>query len=234
MPVILYRSWRDFPVAEWRWPNFSPAELACRGTGQLMIDPASLDKLQALRTLLGVPLVVLSAYRSPEHNRRVGGAEHSQHLLAHAYDISMANLDPAAFEAAARSVGFTGFGYYPHQNFMHIDTGPARQWGTPFPPRPRARRVETEEAAEPGVAADEVTERFAPEARAPTVIEAIAKPEIVAPVATSGLAGVLAAFRDTLATSLPLQIALAVLLVAVPLGLAWWLVTRQRAVRRGD
>lgn len=234
MPVILYRSWRDFPAAEWRWPNFSPAELACRGTGQLMIDPASLDKLQALRTLLGVPLVVLSAYRSPEHNRRVGGKKQSQHLLARAYDISMANHDPAAFEAAARSVGFTGFGSYPHQNFMHIDTGPARQWGAPFPPRPRARRVETEEAHEPGVAVDEVTERFAPEARAPTVIEAIAKPEIVAPVATSGLAGVLAAFRDALATSLPLQIALAVLLVAVPLGLGWWLVTRQRAVRRGD
>lgn len=234
MPVILYRSWRDFPAAEWRWPNFSPEELACRGTGQLMIDPPSLDRLQALRNALGVPMVVLSAYRSPEHNRAVGGAKHSQHLYARAFDVAMANHDPAAFERAARAVGFTGFGYYPRQGFMHIDTGPARQWGTPFPPRPRTRRVETAEPQKAGEAADEVSERFQPEQPRPTVIETIAKPEVIGPVATSGLGGLLAAFRDTLATSLPLQIALAGLLLAVPLGLAWWLVTRSRAVRAGD
>lgn len=50
MPVVLYRSWRDFPPAEWRWPNFSPAEMACRGDATLMIHAPSLDKLQALRT----------------------------------------------------------------------------------------------------------------------------------------------------------------------------------------
>ncbi len=65
MPVILYRSWRDFPAAEWRWPNFSPEELACRGTGQLMIDPPSLDRLQALRGVLGVPMVVLVSQVAP-------------------------------------------------------------------------------------------------------------------------------------------------------------------------
>ena len=30
---------------------------------------------------------------------------------------------------AARAVGFTGFGFYQKNNFMHIDTGPAREWG---------------------------------------------------------------------------------------------------------
>jgi len=29
--------------------------------------------------------------------------------------------------------GFTGFGYYPKSGFMHIDTGPERTWGTPWP-----------------------------------------------------------------------------------------------------
>jgi len=236
MPVILYRSWRDFPAAEWRWPNFSPEELACRGTGQLMIDPPSLDRLQALRGVLGVPMVVLSAYRSPEHNRAVGGAKHSQHLYARAFDVAMANHDPAAFEQAARAVGFTGFGYYPRQGFMHIDTGPARQWGTPFPRRPKTRPVETAPADLPDeqIEADLAPDRFPPEQAKPSVIETIAKPEVIGPVATSGLGGLLAAFRDTLATSLPLQIALAGLLLAVPLGLAWWLVTRSRAVRAGD
>jgi hypothetical protein len=41
------------PQHLWRWPNFSPAEIACRGTGQLKLHPEALDKLQALRDRLG-------------------------------------------------------------------------------------------------------------------------------------------------------------------------------------
>lgn len=47
----------------------------------------------------------------------------------------MANHDPAAFIEAARAAGFTGFGTYPRSNFVHIDTGPARTRGDPFPVR---------------------------------------------------------------------------------------------------
>jgi hypothetical protein len=107
--------------------------MASKGDGKLLIDPGSMDKLQALRTKLGVPLIVVSAYRSPEHNAAVGGAKGSYHMQAKAFDIVMANHDPHAFEREARAVGFTGFGYYPKQGFMHIDTGPARAWGDPFP-----------------------------------------------------------------------------------------------------
>jgi hypothetical protein len=128
-----YAHWRDVPETDWRWPNFSPAEIACRGTGKLLVDPAAMDKLQALRTALGKPLILNSAYRSPEHNARVGGKPASQHLLGRAFDVSMANHDPARFEAAARNAGFTGFGHYPMKrdgrwNFMHIDIGPERFW----------------------------------------------------------------------------------------------------------
>lgn len=119
----------------WRWPNFSPAEIACRGTGKLLINAEALDKLQALRDKLGKPLIVRSAYRSPEHNRAVGGATRSKHMDGAAFDISMANHDPVAFEAAAREIGFLGFGYYPRSGFMHIDLGPARSWGEKFPHR---------------------------------------------------------------------------------------------------
>ena len=52
-----------------------------------------------------------------------------------AFDIAMANHDPVAFEAVAREVGFQGFGYYPRSGFMHIDLGPARNWGEKFPMR---------------------------------------------------------------------------------------------------
>ena len=133
--VQTYRHFRDVPQNLWRWRNFSPAEIACRGTGKLKLHPEALDKLQALRDRLGKPLVVNSAYRSPEHNRAVGGATRSKHMEATAFDISMANHDPVAFEAAARAVGFLGFGFYPRSGFMHIDLGPARSWGERFPVR---------------------------------------------------------------------------------------------------
>ena len=143
-----YEHYNDYPMSAWRWPSFSPQEIACRGDAKLAVDGAAMDKLQALRDRLGVPLIVNSAYRSPEYNRRIGGAPRSQHMEAKAFDISMANHNPAVFEAAARAVGFTGFGFYQRNNFMHIDTGPAREWGERWFARTNTSRY------------DDVTSRF--------------------------------------------------------------------------
>jgi zinc D-Ala-D-Ala carboxypeptidase len=34
-PIRTFRHFRDVPDGLWRWKNFSPAEIACRGTEQL-------------------------------------------------------------------------------------------------------------------------------------------------------------------------------------------------------
>jgi len=73
----------------------------------------------------------------------VKGALQSKHMDGVAFDIVILNHDPAAFEVAAREVGFLGFGTYPRSGFMHIDLGPARVWGAPFPPRAAAFVTET-------------------------------------------------------------------------------------------
>ena len=133
-----YAQARDVPVTSWRWPNFTPQELACRGTGQLVIDPRALDMLQSLRNRLGRPMIITSAYRSPEHNRRVGGAPRSKHLDGIAFDVRMDNHDPESFIAQARALGFHGIGRYPRQGFVHIDARPASEaavWGDAFPAR---------------------------------------------------------------------------------------------------
>src|SRR5690606_30073477 len=65
-----------------------------------------------------------------------------------AFDIAMTNHDPVAFEAAARAVGFLGFGFYPRSGFIHIDLGPARQWGERFPVRTTAFAAEMPPARE--------------------------------------------------------------------------------------
>lgn len=121
-----------------RWPNFTPDELKCKGTGAIMVDVDALDKLQALRNLLGVPLHLTSAFRSKKHNnnlrkRGYKTAKKSKHLEAKAYDIQTRYIDPVKLERAARKVEFTGFGFYIESGFMHIDTGKAREWGQRWP-----------------------------------------------------------------------------------------------------
>jgi len=118
---------------DWRWPSFSPREMACKGTGEVKLHRDTMDKLQSLRDRLGVPMLITSAYRSPSHNAKVGGAKNSVHMQGRAFDVRMDNHDPKSFESVARECGFTGFGHYPKSGFMHIDTGPARSWGTEWP-----------------------------------------------------------------------------------------------------
>jgi uncharacterized protein YcbK (DUF882 family) len=75
---------------------------------------------------------ILSAYRTPETNAMLarttfGVAENSQHIYGRALDL---RLDGRLVDAmnAARSMQRGGVGWYPHSGFIHIDTGPVRNW----------------------------------------------------------------------------------------------------------
>lgn len=107
-----------------RW--FSEREFACRGSGRMECRPELLQACDELREILGVPLVVLSGYRSSEYNREIGGAPGSYHVLGLAVDFLLPNCEPLRFFAAAAHVGFRGVGCYP--GFVHLDLGPARYW----------------------------------------------------------------------------------------------------------
>ncbi|BAQ92738.1 Uncharacterized protein conserved in bacteria (COG3108) [uncultured Mediterranean phage uvMED] len=50
------------------------------------------NQLQYLRDYLNKPIKVNSAYRSPEHNAKVGGVPKSQHLLGKAADIVVSGI----------------------------------------------------------------------------------------------------------------------------------------------
>lgn len=118
----MYSHHSKFPMDQWRWPDFSPAEMACRGTGKLMIDERSMNMLQDLRTRLGKPMIVNSAYRSPEHNHAVGGAKGSYHMKAQAFDVRMDNHEPQHYMMMARRAGFKGIGQYADLGFTHVDS----------------------------------------------------------------------------------------------------------------
>lgn len=124
-----YDHWKQVPRTQnaWPWGFFSPRELACRGTGRLIIVPEFVANLDLLRERYGDSLHVLSGYRTPYHNARVGGAPLSRHLRADAGDISIVDRDRHRLKDLAKEIGFTGFGHY--RTFLHMDLGRAREWG---------------------------------------------------------------------------------------------------------
>lgn len=113
---------------EERYPNFTQAEVMCPACGDMKVKDEAMYALQALRSLLGKPLTINSGYRSPAYNRLIGGAPRSKHVEGTAFDISLRNHDKYELYAAAKDVGFKGFGFY--NSFLHVDLGPARTWGS--------------------------------------------------------------------------------------------------------
>jgi hypothetical protein len=56
-----------------------------------------------------------------------GVAEHSQHIHARAIDFTIGSGLADAM-AAARRMRRGGVGWYPKSSFIHVDTGPVRNW----------------------------------------------------------------------------------------------------------
>jgi uncharacterized protein YcbK (DUF882 family) len=80
--------------------NFNSEEFDCNdGTKvpfEFMPNLIELAKnLQALRDFLNEPVLITgSGYRTPTHNKKVGGAVNSQHLTASAADINVKSKTP--------------------------------------------------------------------------------------------------------------------------------------------
>ena len=104
--------------------HFKVKEFACKdGSDAVLIAPRLVMVLQSIRSRFGVPVVIHSAYRTPQYNKQVGGAAHSQHCYGTAADISVRGKTPAAVAAYARELmpDWGGVGVYSQKGFTHID-----------------------------------------------------------------------------------------------------------------
>lgn len=89
--------------------------------GPMNVRQELVDFLNQLRLRFGKPLVVTSGYRSPEHNKAVGGVANSYHTQGLAADIrpeDQKNL-PALWELCRRLNVTGGVGIY--DTFVHVD-----------------------------------------------------------------------------------------------------------------
>lgn len=108
--------------------DFVLREFECKdGSHQVVLKRDLLDKLQRLRDLAGLPVVVTSGYRNPAYNLKVGGSPTSRHLRGEAADIQIPGLSPQQVAELAEKVGFNGIGVY--DTFTHVDVrGVAMRW----------------------------------------------------------------------------------------------------------
>lgn len=119
--------------------NFDPAAiaelsevLADARTGTVHpFDPAALDILHATGQRAGLrgEFLVTSGFRTPASNAAVCGAGNSQHLRAGALDVCIAAAQIAGFGTAALELRRGGVGLYASRGFVHLDSGPVRNWG---------------------------------------------------------------------------------------------------------
>ena len=80
--------------------NFSVSEFESKDGAEMPKDVLKnirelAKNLQALRDYLNAPITVTSGYRSPEHNKRIGGAKNSFHVKGMAADIKVKGYTPS-------------------------------------------------------------------------------------------------------------------------------------------
>jgi len=131
---IIYRSGEQYiPAALAKLDYF----LRDHRTGDVRhFDPRLYDILSDLTASVGRPgaeIDIVCGYRTPSTNeslraRTAGVARNSFHIQAEAIDLRMPGINTRALRRAALALGRGGVGYYPHSDFIHVDTGRVRQW----------------------------------------------------------------------------------------------------------
>lgn len=106
-------------------------------TGDIgLMDPQIYDQLHRVQQLFGSTgsFEVISGYRCPTTNanlrqtRSGGVAKHSLHMEGRAIDVRLPGVPLSELHQAALSLRAGGVGFYPCEQFVHLDTGRVRNW----------------------------------------------------------------------------------------------------------
>lgn len=118
--------------------NFSKSEFdskdgACMPNDVLQNIYNLAQNVQVIRDYLGVPININSGYRSPAHNKKVGGVKNSYHVQGKASDLSSKQKTPlqiynAILELIKQGKIYNG-GVGIYDTFVHYDIGGnGRRW----------------------------------------------------------------------------------------------------------
>jgi uncharacterized protein YcbK (DUF882 family) len=106
--------------------HFSEEEFMCHcGCGEKHINPKLIKLLERIRASFGKPIKIVSGHRCKEYNVKVGGAEHSQHVLGNAADIQVQGIPAVEVQEYLMkhyNLDCKGLGRY--RSFTHVDVRP--------------------------------------------------------------------------------------------------------------
>lgn len=107
-----------------------------RTNEMVRFDPRAIDIVSATQYMLGHdrPFSVISGFRSHRTNealrrRTRGVAKKSFHVKGMAMDLRMEGVDAATIANIGKALRCGGVGRYTRSNFVHLDSGPVREWG---------------------------------------------------------------------------------------------------------
>ncbi|MGB7243143.1 MAG: DUF882 domain-containing protein [Sulfitobacter sp.] len=108
-----------------------------RTDGVKSVDLRTVDIMAASHNLMDVnePYMLLSGYRSPQTNamlrsRSRNVAKNSLHMRGQAADLRLSSRSVGQMARAAAACHGGGVGRYSRSNFVHMDCGVVRTWGS--------------------------------------------------------------------------------------------------------
>ena len=108
-----------------------------RTSQSIDMDTRTIDIMAASLRLMDTdePYMMLSGYRSPQTNAMLrsqsrGVAKNSLHMKGQAADLRIQGRSTTQMARAARSCRAGGVGQYSGSNFVHMDCGVVRSWGS--------------------------------------------------------------------------------------------------------
>jgi len=112
---MIYESHHYSDCPDWPLRHFTPKEVSDSRTGEVKLWVPFGLRMDELRDLHGQPIHVTSWYRTPEHDRDIGGK--GNHSGGWAADIYSNNMYELLHDVCAQ--GFAGLGVA--KSFIHVD-----------------------------------------------------------------------------------------------------------------
>lgn len=119
--TIYFKHWRDVTAEEWPLKFFDPREVADSQDGSIVLHIPFGLRMDGLREFCGFPIRVNSWYRTPEHDRSIGGK--GNHTGGWAADVAPASGKEEHWYilfTQAAEMRFAGIGIN-KPSFIHLD-----------------------------------------------------------------------------------------------------------------
>ena len=98
--------------------EFAQKDFRC---DKVIVDTELIDVLEDIRAHFNKPVIITSAYRTPEYNEKIGGVKNSQHCKGTAADIKVKGVTAKKVQKYLEQKYWDKYGIGSYRTFTHID-----------------------------------------------------------------------------------------------------------------